>query len=178
VFTLVKREIFERLLGRVLAFLPARAAEFIARFLHKLLDGFGIMASPWRVCLGFAYSVCLWLLFSLITYVFLRGFTIEAPFLTAVTTQVFIAFGVAIPSAPGFIGTFHAAARYSLTLFGIQAGAAVSFALVYHLFSLVLCVLMGLISYAGKNFTFDYHVLTKPPQPDEESTPVAAKLPS
>jgi hypothetical protein len=89
------------------------------------------------------------------TYLFLVAFSIDAPFLVAVTIQVFICFGVALPSAPGFIGTFHAAGRYALTLFGVQAISAISFATVYHLFSLIMCLLLGLVSYWTSHFRFD-----------------------
>ncbi len=68
---------------------------------------------------------------------------------------MFICLGVALPSAPGFIGTFHAAGRYALTLFGVKAVVAVSFATVYHLFSFVLCLALGLISYLTSEFRFD-----------------------
>jgi hypothetical protein len=97
----------------------------------------------------------LWIVFSALTYLFLLAFSIQAPFLVAVTIQVFICLGVALPSAPGFIGTFHAAGRYALTLFGIKAVVAVSFATVYHLFSFVMCLVLGLISYLTSDFRFD-----------------------
>jgi uncharacterized membrane protein YbhN (UPF0104 family) len=62
------------------------------------------MASFKQVMILFAYSVILWVLFSVLTYLFLLAFSIEAPFIVAVTIQVFICLGVALPSAPGFIG--------------------------------------------------------------------------
>ena len=127
---------------RLLSRLPARAAAFLGGIFRRLLDGFGIMASFKQVMILFAYSVILWVLFSVLTYLFLLAFSIEAPFLVAVTIQVFICLGVALPSAPGFIGTFHAAGRYALTLFGVKAVVAVSFATVYHLFSFVLCLVL------------------------------------
>ena len=65
-----------------------------------------------------------------------------------------------MPSAPGFVGTFHAAGRYALELFGVGAVAAISFATVYHLFSVVICLLLGLISYMTSNFRLE-SVLTE-----------------
>ena len=85
----------------------------------------------------------------------------------AVTIQVFICLGVALPSAPGFIGTFHTAGRYALTLFGVKAVVAVSFATVYHLFSFVLCLVLGLVSYLTSEFRFDQAMFAN--QSDEAS---------
>jgi len=155
---LARREAAQTLVEKLLSWLPARAAGFLGGIIHRLIDGLGIMASFKQVLVIFAYSVLLWTLFSCMTYLFLLAFAIDAPFLVAVTIQVFICFGVALPSAPGFIGTFHAAGRYALALFGIQAVAAVSFATVYHLFSLVTCLLLGAVSYFTGDFKFEHGI--------------------
>jgi len=152
---LARREKVQAAVTFLLSWLPHKAAAFLGTIFQKLLDGFGIMASFKQVLIIFAYSLTIWVLFSTMTYLFLLAFSIQAPFLVAVTIQVFICFGVALPSAPGFIGTFHAAGRYALTLFGVQAIAAVSFATVYHLFSLIMCLLLGLFSYWTSHFRFD-----------------------
>jgi hypothetical protein len=164
---LAQRQKVERIVTRLLSWLPSRAAAFLGGIFQRLLDGFGIMASFKQVVILFGYSVLLWIIFSALTYLFLLAFHIEAPFLVAVTIQVFICLAVALPSAPGFIGTFHVAARYALTLFGVKAVAAVSFATVYHLFSFVLCLALGLISYLTSDFRFDQAMFAS--QTDEAS---------
>jgi len=152
---LTNRQKVETVIERILLVLPSKASGFLGGIFLRLLDGFGIMVSFKRVLVVFAYSVLLWILFSGLTYLFLLAFSIEAPFLVAVTIQVFICFGVALPSAPGFIGTFHIAGRSALAIFGVQAIAAVSFATVYHLFSLIMCLILGLIAYLTSGFKFD-----------------------
>jgi uncharacterized protein (TIRG00374 family) len=122
------------------------------------------MASFKQALIIFAYSLLLWVLFSFMTYLFLLAFGIRAPFLVAVTIQVLICLGVALPSAPGFIGTFHAAGRYALALFGVQAVVAVSFATVYHLFSLVGCLALGGLSYVTSDFRFNRSIFAPPIQ--------------
>lgn len=164
---LARRERVEGVVTYVLSWLPASAAVFLDGIFRRLLDGFGIMASFRQVMILFGYSVLLWVMFSALTYLFLLAFSIQAPFLVAVTIQVFICLGVALPSAPGFIGTFHAAGRYALTLFGVNAVVAVSFATVYHLFSFVLCLVLGLISYLTSEFRFDQAMFAN--QSDEAS---------
>ncbi len=143
---LTRRERFRQTIEKLTSWLPAKAGVFIQGIALRLTEGFGIMVSLKQVLIIGFYSLCIWILFSCLTYLFLLSFSVKAPFLVAVTIHVFICFGVALPSAPGFIGTFHAAGRYALALFGIQALVAISFATVYHLFSLIMCVLLGLTS--------------------------------
>lgn len=161
---LTRREAFQRILARILSVLPQRAAGFLEGVFQRLIDGFSIMASFKQAAVIFAYSVLLWTLFSGMTYTFLLAFSIEVPFLVAVTIQVLLALGVALPSAPGFVGTFHAAGRYALALFGIHAVVAVSFATAYHLFSLAGCLLLGVVSYFNSDFRFDRAVFEGKPE--------------
>jgi uncharacterized protein (TIRG00374 family) len=166
---LAKRDAVQSITTRVLSLLPNRASEFLGGIFQRLIDGFGIMASFKQALIIFAYSILLWMLFSLMTYLFLLAFAIKAPFVVAVTIQVLICPGVALPSAPGFIGTFHAAGRYALAIFGVQAVVAVSFATVYHLFSLIGCLLLGLISYLTSDFRFDKAILLDPTKTTESN---------
>jgi glycosyltransferase 2 family protein len=154
-FALANRTLVERLVTRILSVLPVKGAHFLNEIFRRLLDGFGVMASFGRVLAIFGYSVLLWVLYAGLTYLFLLAFSVDAPFLVAVTIQVFICFAVALPSAPGYIGTFHIACRSALEIFGVHAVAAVSFATVYHLFTLIMCLLLGLISYLTCGFRFD-----------------------
>ncbi|MDD3472096.1 MAG: lysylphosphatidylglycerol synthase transmembrane domain-containing protein [Syntrophaceae bacterium] len=152
---LAKKVFVQNLVEKILRIFPARIAALLDAIFRKLLEGVEVMANPKRALFILLYSVTLWVLFSATTYVFLLAFGIEASFLVAVTIQVFIALAVAIPSAPGFIGTFHAAGRYALALYGIQAVVAVSFATVYHIFSLFVSIGLGALSYFTGDYRFD-----------------------
>jgi glycosyltransferase 2 family protein len=173
---LTRRESFKWTVEKLTFWLPTRAGVFIQGIALRLTDGFGIMVSVKQVLVIGFYSVCIWILFSCLTYLFLLAFSVKAPFLVAVTIHVFICFGVALPSAPGFIGTFHAAGRYALALFGVKALVAISFATVYHLFSLIMCVLLGLISLLTGRFRLRQTVAPTitgelTPEPDTELVP-------
>lgn len=152
---LARREVVLGIVSRLLSIIPHRAAETLGGIIHRLIDGFGIMASFKQVMVIFLYSILLWIMFSALTYLFLIAFAIKASFLVALTIQVFVCLGVALPSAPGFVGTFHAAGRYALALFSVHAAVAVSFATAYHLFSLVGCLTLGGLSYLTSDFRFN-----------------------
>jgi uncharacterized membrane protein YbhN (UPF0104 family) len=74
------------------------------------------------------------------------AFDLQAPWTSGFLLQSLIAFGVAVPSSPGFFGPFEAVTRATLALYGIPAGLAVSYAVSYHLSTFVPITLLGLWS--------------------------------
>lgn len=56
---------------------------------------------------------------------------------------VAVALGVALPSTPGYVGTYEAAGVGALTLFGIEKTPALSFVLVFHAIQIVGSALWG-----------------------------------
>lgn len=161
---LAKKEFVQGLVEKSLRIFPSRISKALEVIFDKLIEGVEVMANPKRALMILAYSIALWVLFSATTYVFLLAFGIKASFLVAVTIQVFIALAVAIPSAPGFIGTFHAAGRYALALYGIHAVVAVSFATVYHLFSLLVSLGLGAMSYFTGEYRFERSAFINQPE--------------
>jgi uncharacterized membrane protein YbhN (UPF0104 family) len=59
--------------------------------------------------------------------------------------MVILLIGIAIPTAPGFIGNWHYACILGLTLFGIPKSDALTFAIIYHFLSLAIVIVLGLI---------------------------------
>ena len=57
--------------------------------------------------------------------------------------MVILIAGIAIPTAPGFIGNWHYACILGLSLFGIAKPEALSFALVYHFLSMIVLIVLG-----------------------------------
>ncbi len=154
-----RRELVQGFVDKLLGRLPDRASSFLGGIVRRLLDGFLIMASARQALMLFLYSVLIWTSFACVTYVFLLAFSIEVPFLVAVTIQVLLCFGVALPAAPGFVGTFHAVGRYALTIFGVGAVIAVSFATVYHLYTLIASVILAILSYWTSDLKVDRSIV-------------------
>lgn len=169
--TLWRRDVFQTIVGRVLRVLPEKAASFVDGIVSKLLDGLTIMANPVHSLLIFGCSLGIWIIFSGLVFIFLTAFSIDVPFLAAVFIQVAICFGVALPSAPGFIGVFHAACRLALAVFGVAAVPAVSFATVYHLFAFVMSLGLAVVSYYTGRFRLEQGLYPYTTEPDEETEP-------
>jgi uncharacterized protein (TIRG00374 family) len=62
-------------------------------------------------------------------------------FLTVLTST-----GQAVPSSPGYVGVYHAAAALALTAFGIDPATAIAIAVVTHAFSYGSLVVVGLVA--------------------------------
>ena len=128
--------------GRVF---PAGAAAAIVRFTENLVAGLASLRG-WRMMLpSFAWSFVVWLLQSLSYWVGFLAFGIELPFAAALLTNAATAIASAVPSAPGYVGPFHAAAALVLTdVYGASAASALAFAFGWHLGAFVPITLLGL----------------------------------
>jgi glycosyltransferase 2 family protein len=62
--------------------------------------------------------------------------------------------GQAVPSSPGYVGVYHAAAVLALTAFGVDTATALGIALLTHAFSYGSLVIVGLIALWTGGYTF------------------------
>ena len=129
----------------VARFLPERAAHLLVEGLASFLSGLESLRSP-RLLLGaLAWSLAFWAWNGLSFWLGFMAFGIEEGYMAALFVQGIIAIGVAVPSAPGFFGTFHAAAVVGLTeVYGAAGSATLAFAFGYHLGGFIPVTLMGL----------------------------------
>ncbi len=128
------------------AVFPERWAAWLISTLKGMLSGLEALRSPTRFATIIFWSFVMWLVAAGSFWLGLIAFGIDAPWSAALLLQGLIAFGVAIPAAPGFFGTFEAVCRVSLALYGIDASLAVSYAVGYHLGTFVPITLLGLWS--------------------------------
>jgi uncharacterized protein (TIRG00374 family) len=133
----------DRVLHRLL---PQRLAARGTQVLSGLIGGLAVLRSPGRFWLVVIWSIVLWLVGGASFAVCYRAFGIAVPWESALLLQGVIAFGVAIPSSPGFWGVFEAAIRVTLSAYAIAPAAAVSYAVTYHLATFVPITLLGLYS--------------------------------
>lgn len=62
--------------------------------------------------------------------------------------------GQAVPSSPGYVGVYHAAASFALIAFGVDAASALAFAVLTHAFSYGTLVVAGLIGLWTGGYSF------------------------
>lgn len=111
--------------------------------LQRFSDGLSVMRSPRRFVLVFAWTLAHWLIAGLGTWLGFLAVGIDLPFSAALFVQTVTAFGVALPSAPGFFGVFEAIAVVTLAIYGVPAALATSWAIGYHILTFIPITLMG-----------------------------------
>jgi uncharacterized protein (TIRG00374 family) len=90
-----------------------------------------------------AWTLLAWFLPAFGAWSLLRAAQLEVPAIAGLTVLTFVGFGISIPSAPGYVGVWHAAAVLALSLFGVGQAAAVGYAILYHASQFVPITLVG-----------------------------------
>ncbi len=121
---------------------------------HGITDGLVGLRSPARLGGVIFWSLAMWLVSAASFYVMFAAFDIKMSFGGALLLQSAMAFGIAVPSTPGFFGPFEAALVAVLSLFGVSDTTAFSYAVTYHLTTLIPVTLLGLVSLAVSPIAF------------------------
>lgn len=137
------RRLVRSVAGRLLS---ERWAVRVVGFADGLLGGLDALKSPGRSAAVILWSFAVWLVTAASFWLAFLAFGIDVPWSAAFLLQGLIGFGVAIPSGPGFAGTFEAATRVALALYAIDSTQAVSYALGYHVSTFLPITLLGLWS--------------------------------
>lgn len=117
-------------LGKHLSMLPARISERLIAFVEHFISGFEILKNKAEVIQVSLLTAAIWILVVLEAYFISFSFNLSLPFLGACVVTIFIAFAVALPQAPSFIGVFHIATQTSLNLFGVGLSSSQSYAII------------------------------------------------
>lgn len=124
---------FVLLAERLAVVLPQHLEAKVIAGLESLLRSISIMRDPRLLLVGFAWTFFFWTWHGLSFWLGMLAFGIDTGMISAIFTEAVVGFGVAIPSAPGFFGTFHAAAEFALTnVYGVPEAESLAFAFAYH----------------------------------------------
>ena len=121
--------------ARVFARLHARADRVRSRarrVARDLLDGLSEPPSPRRIAVALASSFVVWGVWSVGAWFVARSLNIELTALDALLVAGVINLGVAIPSSPGFVGTYQWLGVATLSLLHIDRERALSFSILLH----------------------------------------------
>lgn len=137
--------LFLTLAQRMGRLLPSAVALRLLAALRALLQAMAIMRNPRLLALGFAWSLFFWTWHAVSFWLGMLAFGIDTGFISAIFTEAVVGFGIAIPSAPGFFGTFHWSANFALTtVYGVQETKSLAFAFAYHFGGWIPITLIGL----------------------------------
>jgi uncharacterized protein (TIRG00374 family) len=114
-------------------YLPDKVAAPVVRGLETFLEAIAIMREPKLLFVAFAWTIFFWTWHAASFWLGMLAFGIDTGFVSAVFVEAVVGFGVAIPAAPGFIGTFHASAKFALSdVYGVAEPSSLAFAFGYH----------------------------------------------
>lgn len=141
---------FIALAAWVLRPFPERVSEYVQGALGRFGQGLGALSGGIHLFWITAYSLAIWLVAGTIpilaAFAALRinmGDTYET-LVAAWVTQSAVGMAVAIPSAPGFFGTYHAACKVALEPFGVSPETAVALGTLLHGVFWLTLTLLGL----------------------------------
>ncbi|MDA8124528.1 MAG: lysylphosphatidylglycerol synthase transmembrane domain-containing protein [Deltaproteobacteria bacterium] len=153
ILMIVKREATLRILSPLIGRLPERYAEGFLRLIRHFLEGFRIMVDPRRLIATLALSIVIWLVDVYAIQMMLAAFDFQLPLAAPFVVMLILVVGIAIPTAPGFIGNWHYFCILALGLYSVPKTDALSFAIVYHVLSIGVIILLGLVSLPHNRFS-------------------------
>ncbi|MDD5344466.1 MAG: lysylphosphatidylglycerol synthase transmembrane domain-containing protein, partial [Smithella sp.] len=143
IFLILRRDAALKLINGILSKLPGKFAHKIDELIHHFIDGFQIITNIKLFLYLFFLSALIWLVDVLAIYMLLESFGFGLPVMASFVLMIILIVGIAIPTAPGYIGNWHFACVLALSLFGLAKAEALSFALVYHFLSMIIVVVLG-----------------------------------
>ena len=150
-----KAKSFMKLIGRVLFFLPHYLRSRIIDIIWNFSLGLVIIKNPYKWFQAVFYSFLIWFLSLYQVVLIEQSIGLTLPFIATFIVLAMASFGVMIPSAPGFIGTFHLSVQYGFLFYGIGKEEALSAAILWHAAFFFPTIFFGFISFLILQTSFD-----------------------
>jgi glycosyltransferase 2 family protein len=154
-----------RVLGRACRRWPALEAR-AAGILDLCLRGLEGVRTPAHLAPLAAWTIVAWVLPAFGAWALLRAVHLDLPMLAGWAVLTFVGFGVSIPSAPGYIGVWHAASVLALSMFGVSQATALGYALLYHASQFVPITLLGWLFLLREHATLGELTRARPASPE------------
>ncbi len=126
----------------------------VANFLKDLHHGMLALYKVKHPIKIIIYSFSIWFVTGLTYWAGIKACHIELGIIEAYILMTAAMIAIAIPAAPGFFGTFHAAIVATLLAMNIDKNTAASYAFLQHFIGLIPIVIFGLIHFLEANVSF------------------------
>lgn len=134
--------------------LPARFGTRIATATDQALLGFAPMSDPSVALRIILWSLATWAVNVVTVYPLLRAFNIEVSPMAAAVLVVVTNLSMAVPAAPGSLGTFELAVITVLQALGQPKELSQSFAILYHFIGLAPVAILGIVAVIQQGISF------------------------
>jgi uncharacterized protein (TIRG00374 family) len=134
---------------------PEKLGLRIERLMMSFVDGLEILTRARHMPAIAILSVLTWLAMTgSIVFMFKAFGMSQLSIDAAVVVLVATAFGVMIPAAPGFVGTFHVSCQLALAIYGVDRASALAYSIVLHATQWVPVTAIGLAYFVAANLSF------------------------
>ena len=124
----------------------------ILTIIKKVLDGLSSIRKEMVIPVIIS-SLLIWCIYLLDVYLMQKAFQFNLSWSQILTVLVISSLALSIPSAPGMIGTFHAAVKYTMVdLFAFSANDGNSFAILIHAYGYILLTSLGAYYFMKSQF--------------------------
>ena len=143
----LRTDLFVRILGKIFFMLSEKHKNRIILSVENFALGLSPLkgASSWGIVIF--WSLILWCLSLVQIQLISISVGITLPFISYFIILSILAMGVMVPSAPGFIGTFHLSVQYGFILFGISAEEGLSAAFLLHASFYIPTIITGVLAF-------------------------------
>ncbi len=138
-----RKETSLKIVSPVLKIFPGEWRLKLMKLIDSLIDGFKIIPRLRSMCYIAFLSIVIWVTDAVAMYILFFAFDIDLPLSAAFVLMAVIIIGIAIPTAPGFVGNWHFFCVLGLGLFGINKTDALTYAIVLHFLSIGIVVILG-----------------------------------
>ncbi|KPK92825.1 hypothetical protein AMJ80_06290 [bacterium SM23_31] len=151
----VKRDFAVKFTDKILRVLPEKIQKRAKNIINSFLDGLEIMKAAKHFVKLIVFSFAIWFFAFLQVISMLVAINVNMDLFTMVVASVVIMvlnrFALTIPSAPGSVGTFHAAAKEGLVIFAVDPNTAIGFSVLLHLSTYIPLTLTGFYFFMREN---------------------------
>ncbi len=135
----------KRFIGLIQNFIHKKHSDRIDRFLDNLAEAIIFVKDPQVLTQSIPLTLINWFVFTgITTFLTLKAVGIELNFLAVYLVLGISIMSVAIPSSPGFVGTWEFFTLLALSIFKIDRDRALSYAVISHFMALLPTTVIGL----------------------------------
>lgn len=146
IFVLARRpEQMGRAVTRLLFFIPDSGKNLIRSVLVKFARGLEFLKDAKVTAYIGLQTLLIWILMGISNIFVFYAFGLDLPLDASFVVLVVVSISILVPSAPGFVGVYHAGAVWSLMAYGVPKAEALSCALVLHAAQYIVVTLTGFI---------------------------------
>jgi uncharacterized protein (TIRG00374 family) len=143
-----------KIVNLLCSYLPKKVGTTITGYIHSFISGLDVLKNGWDVFLILLYSIILWTISAISFYFMLHGCHLQLSFFAALFILIVIAIGIAIPAAPGAVGTFQYFTMLGLSIFNVDKNIGLTFSIVLHITQIIVPIFIGWIYIYREQISF------------------------